>query len=227
MAIISETHPQEDNLIQTISLIGISIIIVFYTDIITPLGFMTWILYFIPLFLTLYIRWQYGPYLVSLAAIVLIIISYFLSPRDMSVTFALMNRVFFSLMLLISAFLIWRYKKRELLLEVSEERFQHMVEASPEIIVIIKDGMIQYINPIGLELCESRTGGDCMIFFEHEDHKEISSAIEKVTHGAKIELSDIKIRCTTEIRHLADVWIGEIIWDGTPAIEMIIRIKIS
>lgn len=25
--------------------------------------------------------------------------------------------------------------------------------------------------------------------------------------------------------HLADVWIGEILWDGTPAVEMIIRSK--
>jgi len=112
---------------------------------------------------------------------------------------------------------------------VSEERYQNMIESSPDTILIIKDGLIQYINQAGLELCDS-TGGtkigiDCMSLFDPADQELIRSNIEKAAQGARIELPGIKIRSSLNSGHIADVWIGEIIWDGAPAVEMIIRSK--
>jgi PAS domain-containing protein len=229
MASHSETHPPEENLIQMVSLIGIITILVFYSDISTPLGLMTWILYFIPLFLTLYIRWQYGPFAVAGSAIILIGISFFLSRRDMSEFYALANRLFFILMLIVSALLIWRHKKSEISLQISEERYQTMIEASPETILIIRDGVIQYTNPAGLELIDDapgvHPGTGYLTIFDPADQELIDSTVKKVIEGARIELSDIRMRSGISGTHHADIWMGEIRWDGTAAIEMIIRTR--
>ncbi|MFH0968708.1 MAG: PAS domain-containing protein [Methanobacteriota archaeon] len=230
MTAISETHPPEENPFQIISLISIIIIIVFYSDITTPLGLMTWILYFIPLFLTLYIRWQYGPLFVAGTAIILIVISFFISPRDMSETYAIMNRVFFASMLAVSALVIEQYKKRENLLHISEERYQNMIEWSPEAVFILKNQEIQYINPSGRELC----GGfdkvpemtSILKLFDPADQQRIITTIHQATEGARVELTDIKIVRRDTRTLITDIWIGEILWDEARAIQMIIRKKI-
>ena len=229
MAAVSETRPPEENLIQMVSLTAIIILLVFYSDITTPLGLMTWILYFIPLFLTLYIRWQYGPFVVAGTAIIFIGISFFISPRDMSEFYALVNRVFFSGMLVVSALLIWKHKKKEYLLQVSEERYQNMIESSPEAILILKGREIQYINPSGAELSGTENGGtvgsDCISLFDPLDQERIAATIAKAAEGARVELSGIRIRHSEAGNRTSDVWIGEIHWDGAPAVQMIIRTR--
>ncbi|MDD1730257.1 MAG: PAS domain S-box protein [Methanospirillum sp.] len=224
----SETPPPKENLTQIVSLLIIAISIIFYSDITTPLGLMTWILYFIPLFLTLYIRWQYGPFLVAGTAIILTCISFFISPRDMSEFYALINRGFFSVLLIVSAALIWRNKKREELLQISEERYQSMIESSPEAVLILRDETIQYSNPANLDLFGPKngvTGREWVHLFDPETRDQILSSITKATEGAKIELSDIGIGLSDGRNHIADLWIGEILWDGEPAVMMIIRKK--
>lgn len=229
MNAVSETRPPEENLTQIISLIVIAIVLIFYSDITTPLGLMTWILYFIPLFLTLYIRWEFGPFLVAGIAIILTGISFFISPRDMSEFYALINRGFFSILLVISAILIWRNKRREELLQISEERYQSMIESSPEAVIILKENVIQYINPAGFELFESKNrvavGNDWLPLFDPESRDLITSSIIKATEGAKIELSDIGIGPKNGRDHIVDLWIGEILWDGKYAVMVIIRKK--
>jgi hypothetical protein len=69
--------------------------LIFIIDILTPLGVMVWILYLIPLFLTAYLSWKYAPLVLTGAFILLMIVSLFLSPRDISLEFALLNRAFF------------------------------------------------------------------------------------------------------------------------------------
>ena len=92
---------------EMVLLILISAAIIFYVDIITPLGFAVWILYFFPLFLTIYIKWEYAPFCAAGAFIILTFIGLFLSPRDTSMIFALLNCVFFSLMLIVAAYFIY------------------------------------------------------------------------------------------------------------------------
>jgi len=225
----SKTPPPKENLTQIVSLIIIAFILIFYSDITTPLGLMTWILYFIPLFLTLYIRWQYGPFLVAGIAIILTVISFFISPRDMLEFYALVNRGFFGVLLVVSAALIWRNKKREELLQISEERYQSMIESSPEAVLILKDKVIIYINSAGLDLFKLNKGGvtgsDWLQLFDHETLELITSSIGKAIEGAKIELSDIGIGPKDARNHIADLWIGEILWDGEYAVMVIIRKK--
>lgn len=225
-----ETHPSEDNPFQIISLIGILIIIIFYSDIITPLGLMTWILYFIPLFLTLYLRWQYGPFFVTGAAIILITISFFISPRDMSETYAVINRVFFAGMLAVSALMIEQHKKSEKFLKISEERYKNMIEWSPDAVIILKNQVIQYINPSGREICgrtDTSSGiHDFLEIFDPAGQNMIISTIQQAAEGARVELSDIGITPRDIGTRRVDIWIGEILWDGSPAIQIIIRTRV-
>ena len=68
-----------ENPLEVITYILISALLIFYLDIITPLGLVVWVLYFIPLFLTLFIKWKYASYVGAGIFIILIAISFFLS----------------------------------------------------------------------------------------------------------------------------------------------------
>jgi len=79
---------------------------IFIIDIITPLGVMAWILYLIPLFLTVYLSWKYAPLVMTGMFILLMAASLFLSPRDISIELALLDRAFFALILVIASVFI-------------------------------------------------------------------------------------------------------------------------
>ena len=111
-----------ENPLEVITYILLSALLIFYLDIITPLGLVVWVMYFIPLFLTLFLRWKYASYPWAGFFILLIAISFFLSPRDMSELFALVNRVFFTVLLIVTAFFIAQYKQNMENLRNSEER---------------------------------------------------------------------------------------------------------
>jgi hypothetical protein len=127
---------EQGDFLRIITCIIISTAIIFYIDIITPLGLVVWILYLIPLFLTIYIVWEYAPFIAAISFILLISVSYFISPRDTSAIFAIFNRVFFSLMLIITSFFIWSYKKKVENLWSSEERYRYLAEWSPDAIMV-------------------------------------------------------------------------------------------
>ena len=92
--------------LRIISYITLTTAFIFVIDISTPLGVMIWILYLIPLFLTVYLSWKYAPVVITGVFILLIAASLFLSPRDISIEYALIDRVFFALVLIISSFFI-------------------------------------------------------------------------------------------------------------------------
>ena len=50
----------EERTLGVVTLIAVTTALVFYLDLITPLGLTVWILYFIPLYLTFYVRWSTG-----------------------------------------------------------------------------------------------------------------------------------------------------------------------
>ena len=98
--------------------IVISAAIIFYIDSVTALGLAVWILYFIPLLLTMYLSWKYAPFLAAGAFILLTFISYFLSPEDVPMEIELLNRGFFSVVMVVAAFFIYwmvNFTTRELL----------------------------------------------------------------------------------------------------------------
>ena len=130
----------------------ISLMIIVAVDVSTPLGFSVWILYFIPLFLTLYWDERNGPFYITGIIIVLIAASFFLSPQDISPLYALLNRVFFSGMLIASAFLIWNHKKSEENLKKNEKNYRILTEWSPDAVIVYREGAIRYANRAFLHL---------------------------------------------------------------------------
>jgi len=86
-SVTGEIRTRENNLRISV-LILVSLMIIFILDINTPLGLSAWILYFIPLFLTLYLEMRNGPFYVTGIIIVLIGASFFLSPQDISQLYA-------------------------------------------------------------------------------------------------------------------------------------------
>ena len=58
--------------------------------------------------------------------------SLFLSPRDISLEYALLNRAFFALILVIASVFIEDYIANVEDLTLSEERYRHLIEWSPE-----------------------------------------------------------------------------------------------
>src|SRR5665647_2916404 len=111
---------------------------------------MIWILYLIPLFLTVYLSWKYAPLVMTGVFILLMAVSLFLSPRYISLEYALLNRAFFALILVIASVFIEDYIYNVEGLAVSEERYRYLIEWSPEGIMVVKKGEIAYINPIGI-----------------------------------------------------------------------------
>jgi hypothetical protein len=95
------------NNLEILMYIVLSSAVIFYIDTVTPIGLAIWILYFVPLFLTIYIGWKYAPFLAAGVFIVLTFISLFLSPEDTPLMYGLVNRGFFALVLVVAAFFIY------------------------------------------------------------------------------------------------------------------------
>jgi PAS domain S-box-containing protein len=114
------------------ALIAIMIAIVFFADIMAPRGISVGVLYIVPLYLTVYVRWRYAPFTVAGVAIILTITGYFLSPPGVPVEYSLFNRTARSLIFIILAFLIWIYSKSASLLEESEKKYRSLFETMSE-----------------------------------------------------------------------------------------------
>ena len=130
---------RRDDFTRIVAYIVLSTSFIFIIDIITPLGVMIWILYLIPLFLTVYLRWKYAPLVMTGVFILLMAVSLFLSPRDISIEYALLNRAFFALILVIASIFIEDYISNVEDLALSEERYRHLIEWSPEGIVVLQE----------------------------------------------------------------------------------------
>ena len=101
----------EERTLGVVTLIVVTTALIFYLDLITPLGLTVWILYFIPLYLTFYLRWSPAPFAATAVFIALIAATSVLSYRDVSVLYALLNRLFFTGMLVVSAVFIWNARR--------------------------------------------------------------------------------------------------------------------
>jgi len=226
----SFTRPirRDTNTLEIVLYILISAAIIFYIDAITPLGLTVWILYFIPLFLTLYISWKYAPFVVTGASILLIALSFFLSPRDMSMAFALLDRVFFSVMLIVSSFFIWRYKRNVDTITGSEERYRYLTEGSPDAIIVYHEGKILYTNPAGLHLFGATSkddllGKDIVNLIQQGDRDQMREKIGQAALGARMQLPGTRLARFDGREIRAEALFGGIIWDGKPAVQIILR----
>ncbi len=226
----SFTRPirRDVNTLEIIVYLIASTAIIFYIDAITPLGLTVWILYFIPLFLTLYIRWKYAPFLATGIFILLISTSFFLSPLDTSIIFALLNRVFFTLMLIVSAFFIWRYKRNVETIRTSEERYRYLTEWSPDAIIVYDEGKILYTNPAGLHLFGAASkddlmGKDIVDLVQTTGRDQVREKISQAVLGARAQLPGTRLARLDGREIRAETLFGGIIWDGKPAVQIILR----
>jgi hypothetical protein len=90
--------------------IAVLLAVILAIDIRTGLGVTPWLLYVIPLGLTYWIRYLFGPLVVAFVCIVLVFIGYQLSPPLMPPSIALTNRLLGTITLLALGSLIISYK---------------------------------------------------------------------------------------------------------------------
>jgi PAS domain S-box-containing protein len=211
-------------------LILVFLMIIVITDINTPLGFSVWILYFIPLFLTLYLEMRNGPFYVTGIIMVLIAASFFLSPQDISPLYALLNRLFFSCMLIASAFLIWNHKISGENLKLSEKNYRILTEWSPDAVIVYRDGAIRYANRAFLRLFDADPAGtpvgrDILDMIQPEHKDLVRERIRQATLGAQGEVSDVRLIRPARGDARLDMVFREVCWDGSLSVLILSRIS--
>ena len=222
-------HSKENNLRISV-LILVSLMIIFILDINTPLGLSAWILYFIPLFLTLYLEMRNGPFYVTGIIIVLIGASYFLSPQDMSPLYAFLNRFFFSCMLVASASLIWNHKKSGENLKKSEKNYRILTEWSPDAVLVYRDGAVQYANRAFLHLFDADPAGtpvgrDILDMIQPERREIVRERIRQASLGAQGEVSDVHLIRPDGRDVRLDMVLREVCWDSSLSVLILSRIS--
>ncbi len=201
---------------------------IFYLDIITPLGFAAWILYFIPLFLSIYTRWRHAPFLSAGIFILLIAVGFFISPRDISLLFALFDRIFFSLMLIVTAVFLRNYVGIMEDLRLSEDRYRQLTLWSPETIVVCRDEKILCINPAGLLLfgadrASDLIGKDILDRATPEAREILREEIARALLGAESTLDRVGMQRLDGNGFPAELSFGKVMWDGVPAVQIILH----
>jgi len=218
----------ERNTLQVLTYILCSALLIFYLDIITPLGLVVWVLYIIPLFLTLFLRWKFASYPWAGIFILLIAISFFLSPRDMSELFAVVDRVFFAVLLIVTAFFIAQYKQTVENLLNSEERYRYLTACSPIAILVQEGGKILYINPAGIRLFagdkkEDLLGKDLVQMISPDSRDSMQQRMAQALLGANMQIPEIGLVRLDGKDIRAEAWLRDIIWDGKSAVQIIFR----
>ena len=228
-SVTGEIRTRENNLRISV-LILVSLMIIFILDINTPLGLSAWILYFIPLFLTLYLEMRNGPFYVTGIIIVLIGASFFLSPQDISQLYAILNRIFFGCMLIASAFLIWNHKKSEENLKKSEKNYRILTEWSPDAVLVYRDGAIRYANRAFLHLFDADPAGtpigrDIIDLIQPERREIVRERIRQASLGAQGEVSDVHLIRPDGRDVRLDMVLREVCWDGSLGVLILARIS--
>ncbi len=217
-----------ENLNWILLYIIVSTAFIFYIDLITPLGFAAWILYFIPMFLSLYIWWKHAPFLVAGILIILIAIAFFISPRDISLLFALFDRIVFSLMLIVTAIFIRNYKGTIEDLMISESRYRQLTMWSPETIIVYREKAILCVNPAGLsqffaDSARELVGKDLLDLVDQEDRGVVRERIGQAIVGAQMTIDRIRMHRVDGSAFLAELSLGKVLWEGRPAVQIILH----
>jgi len=117
--------------------------------------------------------------------------------------------------------------RMEASLRESEERYRELVHSSPEAIVVHSDRRFLYANPAALELCgakslahlQTRTFPD----FIHDSERSIGAGINWEHANQPIPLSEAQLKRIDEKIIPVESVGGAIIYNGQPAVQVIIR----
>ncbi|MEN6442440.1 MAG: PAS domain S-box protein [Methanoregula sp.] len=219
---------REDDFLRIVAYITIATVLIFVIDISTPLGVMIWILYLIPLFLTVYLSWKYAPLVMTGVFALLIVISFFLSPRDMSVEYVIIDRVFFVLVLVVASFFIKDYISNVEDLVSSEERYRSLIEWLPEGIVVYREGAIAYVNPagtrlLGADLGEDLTGRDIISMIDPEFQALFRQRVAQAALGARMNIDNVRILRQDKREVTVDIYLGAVFWGNGAAVQIVMR----
>jgi PAS domain S-box-containing protein len=219
---------REDDFLRIVAYITIATVLIFVIDISTPLGVMIWILYLIPLFLTVYLSWKYAPLVMTGVFALLMVISFFLSPRDMSVEYALIDRVFFVSVLVVASFFIKDYISNVEGLVSSEERYRSLIEWLPEGIVVYREGAIAYVNPagtrlLGADLGENLTGRDIISMIDPEFQALFRQRVAQAALGARMNIDNVRLMRLDKREVTVDIYLGVVFWGNGTAVQIVMR----
>lgn len=218
----------EERTLGVVTLIVVTTALVFYLDLITPLGLTVWILYFIPLYLTFYVRWSMAPFAATAVFIALIGATSVLSYRDVSLVYALLNRLFFTGMLIVSAVFIWNAGRAVDRFRISEEHHRQLAESSPDSILVSTGNRIIYANPAGEQMfaagqVQGLVGRKFADLIDPAERESICDRVRQTMEGARMHLSGVRMTRLDGSSLCADATLGEIVWDGAPAVQIVLR----
>ena len=217
-----------DNFLRIVVYIALATALIFVIDIITPLGVMAWILYLIPLFLTVYLSWKYAPVVLTGIFILLMTITLFLNLRDMSLEYAILDRVFFAVILIIASFFIRDYVSNVEGLARSEERYRHLVDRLPEGIVVYQKDRIAYVNPagariLGTEPGEDLIGHDIINMIDPEFKAVFQERITQAALGALMNIDSVRLIRSDGSSVKVGMSLGSVFWDKEAAAQIVMR----
>ena len=208
--------------------IAIATALIFVIDIYTPLGIMIWILYLIPLFLTVYLSWKYAPLVMTGVFILLMAASLFLSPRDIPIEYALLNRTFFAFILIISSIFIEEYISNVEGLASSEERYRYLTECSPDGIIVYQEGKIAYVNPAGMRFLgadrrENLIGHDIIDMIDPEQKVLVRERVAQAALGARMVMDKVRLIGQDGTQMTVGVSLASVFWNKGKAVQLVMR----
>jgi PAS domain S-box-containing protein len=214
--------------IRIVAYITIATALIFIVDIYTPLGIMIWILYLIPLFLTVYLSWKYAPLVMTGAFILLMAASLFLSPRDIAIEYALLNRAFFAFILVISSIFIEEYISNAEALALSEERYRFLIECSPDGIVVYQKGGIEYVNPVGMRFLgadrrENLIGRDIIDMIDPEQKVLVRQRLDQAALGARMIIDKVRLIGQDRNQMTVGMSLASMFWNKGTAVQIVMR----
>jgi len=209
-----------------VSYIVLATALIFIIDLITPLGVVIWVLYLIPLFLTMYLSWKYAPLLMTGVFILLMSASLFLSPRDLPLGYALIDRVFFALILILASFFIKDYVASVEEIAVREERYRSLVEWLPVGVLVCSEDRILYLNPAGRRLIglteeEATEKADITGMIDPNDRQLFRERTSQAIHGARITLENVRLARPDGSTVSLNMSLGTVSWDQSTALQIV------
>jgi len=211
-----------------VTYIAIATALIFVIDIYTPLGIMIWILYLIPLFLTVYLSWKYASLVMTGIFILLMAASLFLSPRDIPIEYALLNRAFFAFILVIPSIFIEEYISNVEGLALSEERYRYLTECSPDGIVVYQGGGIAYVNPAGMRFLgadrrENLIGRDIIDMVDPEQKALVRERVAQAALGARMVIDKVRLIGQDKTQMTVGISLASVFWNKGKAVQIVMR----
>lgn len=153
---------------------------------------------------------------------------FFLSPSDISGIFAVSDRIFFSFALIIASFFIWNYNRNVGALRRHEIRYGPLAESSPDTLVVLKEGHIVYTNPAGLRFfgadhCNDIINSDFYRFVTPGEQETMQEHIALAMQGKRTPFYKTRLVKLDATQVAVEVLNEKILWDGQPAVQIIMR----